>query len=200
MRPISSALASDVAKFNQASWKWLLGRVDFMRRNKSIPGAINKTNYVNPRMFLIGELFLYHYDPKWKDVLPYYDKFPLVIPLQLYNDGFLGLNLHYLPPNVRIAFLNKLMALATVAPGDTRLRLKISYDVLVASQRYNEYIPCLKRYLINHVDGRILKIQPHEWIMAAYLPIAIWKKTGDKPGARARTIYQESMRKIRERN
>jgi hypothetical protein len=37
---------------------------------------------------------------------------PMVLVLDRYNDGFLGLNLHYLPFQYRIAFLGKLMKFA----------------------------------------------------------------------------------------
>ena len=42
-----------------------------------------------------GKMYFYFYDPKYKAVLPIYDRFPLVIPIEPYPDGFLGLNLHY---------------------------------------------------------------------------------------------------------
>ena len=42
-------------------------------------------------------LNMFVYDPKYKKTLPYYDTFPLVLPLERYSDGFLGLNFHYLP-------------------------------------------------------------------------------------------------------
>ena len=29
----------------------------------------------------IGKMYFYFYDPKTKDTLPYYDRFPLVIPI-----------------------------------------------------------------------------------------------------------------------
>jgi hypothetical protein len=198
MKPISAAYQSDISKFNQSSWKWLLGRVDYLRKNKSIPGAINKSNFSDATKFMVGEVFLYHYDPKLKHELPYYDKFPLVIPLKLYNDGFLGVNLHYLPPEMRIKFLNKLMGYL-VNVNDVRLRMKITYDLLASSQHFSEFIPCLKRYLTSHINGRMLKINPHEWQMVCYLPIAIWKSTSDRTGITARQVYAESKRKIREK-
>lgn len=197
MRRISPALASDVEKFRTASWKWLLGRVEYFQKNKSIPGAINAGNYKQSALFLIGEMFLYHYDPKHKATLPYYDIFPLVIPVKKYDDGFLGLNLHYLPYDVRIAFLNKLLDLAYTPPGDTRTRMRINYELLRDSSKYNAYVPCLKRYLVDHVRGRMLKIQPHEWLMAVYLPIANWRKTNDQRGMTSREVWKDSMRKIR---
>lgn len=197
MRRINPALQSDINQFRQASWKWLLGRVAYLQKNKTVPGAMNPKNYTNRNLFLVGEMFLYYYDPKWKHKLPYYDIFPLVIPIKTYNDGFLGLNLHYLPYDARIGFLNKLLDLAYTPPGDTRTRLKINYELLRDSTRFNAYIPCLKRYLVDHVRSRMLKIQPHEWLMAVYLPIATWKATGDNPGMTSRKVWADSMRKIR---
>ena len=42
-------------------------------------------------------LNMFVYSPKLRNKLPYYDTFPLVLPLKNYNNGFLGLNFHYLP-------------------------------------------------------------------------------------------------------
>ena len=48
-----------------------------------------------------GMLVAYEYDPKYKVELPFYDRFPLVFILQVNKDGWVGINLHYLHPNVR---------------------------------------------------------------------------------------------------
>ena len=56
-----------------------------------------------------GRLNMFFYDPKFKKTLPYYDVFPLVLPLEIYSDGFLGINLHYLPIPLRIKLLDKLV-------------------------------------------------------------------------------------------
>ena len=48
-----------------------------------------------------GRLNMFFYNPKTKDVLPYYDTFPLVLPLQYAPSGFLGCNFHYLSPGIR---------------------------------------------------------------------------------------------------
>ena len=44
-----------------------------------------------------GRLNMYFYDPKTKKKLPYYDTFPLVLPVDTFRGGFVGLNFHYLP-------------------------------------------------------------------------------------------------------
>ena len=55
-----------------------------------------------------GILNMFVYDPKLKDKLPYYDTFPLVLPIEEYNNGFLGINLHYLSVPMRIRLLDRL--------------------------------------------------------------------------------------------
>ena len=72
------------------------------------------------RRFLIGGMYFFLYDPKTKEELPYYDRFPLVIPLKREDDGFLGLNLHYLPVPYRIRLLRKLLPLAMYDGDDIR--------------------------------------------------------------------------------
>ena len=46
---------------------------------------------------------------KLKNKLPYYDRFPLTLPIEQYSDGFLGINLHYLSILMRIRLLDRLM-------------------------------------------------------------------------------------------
>lgn len=199
MRKISPALESDTEKFKQAAWKWLIGRVEYFQKNKTVPGAMKPGNYKRSELFLVGEMFLYHYDPKHKATLPYYDIFPLVIPIKIYDNGFLGLNLHYLPYTVRISFLNKLLELSFTPPSNKRTRMRLSYELLRDSAKFAAYIPCLKRYLVDHVRGKMMKILPHEWIMAVYLPVANWRKTNDQRGMTSREVWRDSMRKIRAR-
>ena len=61
---------------------------------------------------MIGGMYFYVYDPKTKNEMAFYDKFPLVIPVEKYSDGFLGLNLHYIHPRSRLALLDKLSDIA----------------------------------------------------------------------------------------
>ena len=60
-----------------------------------------------------GSMYTYYYSPKHKDTLQYYDVFPLVIPYRETENGFIGLNLHYLPPFYRIKLLDALMKYAS---------------------------------------------------------------------------------------
>ena len=74
------------------------------------PGAMDliRDGKRNNRPFY-GRLNMFFYDPKYKKTLPYYDTFPLVLPLERYDDGFLGINLHYLTMKLRIRLLDRLV-------------------------------------------------------------------------------------------
>ena len=60
-----------------------------------------------------GRLNMFVYAPKFARKLPYYDTFPLVLPLENYYDGFLGINLHYLQISLRIRLLDRLNDFST---------------------------------------------------------------------------------------
>jgi hypothetical protein len=139
---------------------------------------------------IIGRMYFFFYDPKTKDTLPYYDRFPLVLPIEQYQDGFLGLNLHYLHPKQRIILLDKLSEYASNSKYDTTTKLRLSYDVLRRSSSISEHIPCVKKYLFSHVDSRFLEITADEWDIAALLPMESFV------GASSGKVYAESRKKI----
>jgi hypothetical protein len=72
--------------------RWLRTKIPSLRPTK---GELMRDRMRLRDKSFIGRMYFYYYDPKTKDTLPYYDKFPLVIPIERYSDGFLGLNLHF---------------------------------------------------------------------------------------------------------
>jgi len=171
-------------KTNSDTQKSALESVDWMKKK------ISNINRQPAGKFKIGGLFFFYYDPKGKDTLPYYDRFPLVIPLERYNDGFLGLNLHYLPLQMRVAFLDKLMDYALQSDAGEVMSMRISYDILNASRGLKEFKPCLKRYLTSQVQSKLLAVEPNEWQIAASLPVQKFT------GASSAYVWQESIEKI----
>src|SRR5210317_565519 len=77
-----------------------------------------------------GNMYMYFYDPKFKETLPYYDRFPLTIMIDAAPGGFYGLNLHYLNYGVRARFLDELMSLAPNKVKDTTRITKLRYSVI----------------------------------------------------------------------
>ncbi len=138
----------------------------------------------------IGRMYFYFYDPKHKDTLPYYDRFPLVIPIERYSDGFLGLNLHYIHPRQRIILLDKLSDTASNKKFDAKTKLRLSYDYLRRASTAFEAMPCIKRYLYTHVTSRFLEISADEWDIAALLPMDTFVNASESK------VYAESRKKF----
>jgi hypothetical protein len=181
----------DLQILGRKSQLWLQDKIKNLRNINSIASSIAREQFRHTTKFKLGKLYFFYYDPKGKAELPYYDVFPLVLILEKYNDGFLGLNFHYLPLRYRMAFLDKLTDYAVYDKNDEISRLRVTYDILNASRRYREFQPCLKRYLFSHVKSHILDIQPNEWEVASHLPIHQFKK------AQPKEIWQESLDQIK---
>jgi len=127
--------------------------------------------------FVIGKMFFFFYDPKYKDTLPIYDRFPMVFPIERYDNGFLGLNLHYLSVPERRLLLSELMSFATNQRLTPRTRLKLQYSLLQNTKRLSTLSrPCIKRYLTTHMRSRFVEIMPDEWAHVLALPVADFVK------------------------
>ena len=139
---------------------------------------------------MIGRMYFYFYDPKTKDSLPYYDRFPLTIPMEQYQNGFLGLNLHYIHPKQRIILLDKLSEVASNDEYNETTKLRISYKYLAAASKVFEANPCIKRYLFGHVKSRFLEISADEWDIAVMLPAENFI------GASTSKVFSDSRKKF----
>jgi len=140
------------------------------------PRSLLKDSALEPTTREIsGSMYMYFYDPKHKNTLPYYDRFPLVIMVEPVEGGFYGLNLHYLAPGVRARFLDALMATAPKNIND-KSRLKLRYDLLKGAQKFKEFKPCFKHYLTDHVKSKMVRVPMTEWEIAIFLPTEQFKK------------------------
>ena len=135
-------------------------------------------------------MFTYFYDPKYKELLPYYDTFPCVIIVETYASGFLGLNLHYLPPRLRIQLLDKLFQYTNNEEFDETTRIRISWNILNSVSKLRASRAAVKRYLYSHVEGSALEVEPKYWDIVAMLPTASFSK------ASVIDVYRDSRNKI----
>lgn len=138
----------------------------------------------------IGKMYFFFYDPKHKNTLPYYDIFPLVIPFQRTTDGFIGINLHYVEPKIRLKILDKLMGFTTNDNMDETTRIKMSYNFIQSLSTYNFMAPCIKRYLYSSINSKFLYIEPTEWQFCSLLPFELFQKENK------RTVHKESREKF----
>tara|TARA_A100001388_G_scaffold277022_1_gene266510 strand:+ start:1582 stop:2172 length:591 start_codon:yes stop_codon:yes gene_type:complete len=137
-----------------------------------------------------GGMFMYFYDPKHKDKLPYYDRFPLTIPVEPAKGGFRGINLHYLPPVLRAKFLDALLGITNNKKYDESTKFNLTYRLLNSSRNMRYFKPCFKHYLLDHVKSRFAEVPAPEWEIATFLPTAQWEKSS------AGRIYSDSRKTV----
>ncbi len=142
------------------------------------PGALDliRDGKRNNKPFY-GKLNMFFYDPKFKKKLPYYDTFPLVLPLETYNDGFLGVNLHYLPIPLRIKLLDRLVDYSNNTAFDESTRLVVDYSRL---KKIKLLKPTIHKYLAGHVKSQFRRIDADEFTVATLLPVQRFKKASSK--------------------
>lgn len=141
---------------------------------------------------LVGHLYHFIYDPKYKETLKYYDIFPLTMPLNYTNNGFLGMNFHYLPPMLRAKLfdtLNGIREHVEYRGMKEEEYLKISYGFLKGMGN-TIYKPTIKRYLWSHLKSNFAHIGSEEWENVIFLPSEQFKKAGK------REVWSDSRRII----
>ena len=128
---------------------------------------------------LIGRMYLFQYKAKWDEILPYWDMWPLIFPFKYTNNGFYGINLHYLAPNDRAALMIRLIRSQGKAGNmDENFKLFLSYKILT---RFKPAIPCIKRYLYGQIQGKgLYGIGGNDWSYAAALPLQKFQKQSAK--------------------
>jgi hypothetical protein len=134
-----------------------------------------------------GRMNMFFYDPKYKKTLPYYDTFPLVLPLEFYSDGFLGINFHYLPIPLRIKLLDGLVDYSNNNNFDYSTRLVVDYSKL---KGLNIIKPTLHSYLAGQTKSQFRRIDADEFTVAALLPVQRFKK------ASAAEVWKDSRSMI----
>mgnify|MGYP000471517756 FL=1 len=139
---------------------------------------------------IVGSMYMFFYDPKHKKTLPYYDTFPLVIVIGPAEGGFLGLNLHYLPPILRAKMLDGLMEITSNNKFNSTTRFKLTYELLAKASKLKYFKPCLKHYLNEQVQSKFALVPAPEWEIATFLPTANFRKANSKK------VYADSKKMI----
>lgn len=122
---------------------------------------IDKIKQTSISKFEVGRMYLFGYDPKTKNDLPYYDELPLVLVFKITPDGFIGLNLHYLSPGMRLKLLDYLFKYKIITNGQIQ-KLALTYNRIV-QESHGMYKPCIKRYLLSHVRSQFILMDIDDW-------------------------------------
>jgi len=137
-----------------------------------------------------GNMYNFQYDPKTKQTLPYYDRFPLCIPVQKAKGGFHGLNLHYLHPLIRAQFLDALYDVTNNQKFDRTTKIKMTYSMLSAATKMRFFKPCFKHYLSSNIKSPLLLIEPADWEIAIFLPTESFRKVSKE------SVWKESRKQF----
>jgi len=181
------AFRKGITPRTQESRDWFRRRVQRLTRvNRESLMREDEINKVSSP--LLGSMMMFFYDPKWKDKLPYYDTFPLVIPVERAEGGFRGLNLHYLPPILRAKFLDSLLDIVNNKKYDESTRFTLTYRLLRGAAKFRYFQPCFKHYLLEHVKSRFAQVSAPEWEIVTFMPTASWKKSS------AGKVYSDSRK------
>lgn len=160
-------------------------KIKFVNRNRLLDDPNNVANSLDKDS--IGKMYTFFYDPKNKDTLPYYDQFPLIFMIgPKGSTGFLGINLHYLPPVLRAKLMDSLYDTINNKRYDETTKLRINYQILSSASRFRYFKPCVKHYLSEHVQSNFLNIEPRFWDAALMLPTEKFRK------ATAETVWNDS--------
>ena len=124
----------------------------------------------------LGHMYFMNYDPKWKNTLKYYDRFPLVIPIEAWQRGFIGMNFHYLPYDLREALMKKLITRINLKEDTQRSYIDITYNDVKPFVRYKDVKPTIHKYDITYSSGTFIHIAADEWNTAIHLPVEDFRK------------------------
>jgi hypothetical protein len=180
----------DLQTIRLRSRSWYDQQILLLSKKRITPNRIlTNNNEALTSRILPGNLYLYKYDPKYKEQLPYYDMFPMVFPWKGYKGGFIGLNLHYLPIPLRIKLMDNLLTFKNNDKMDATTRLKFSWQMIDGMSKFKLAEPCVKQYLYDHVMSPFVKVNSNDWATAMMLPLERFAKTSSTK------VWKESTRK-----
>ena len=171
---------------------WFQQQVLLLSKKRITPNQVLRndpkaiTNTIVP-----GKLYMYFYDPKTKADLPYYDKFPLVFPFRKTDDGFIGLNMHYLPHKLRLVLMDRLLMFKNNDKFDATTKLRYSWQLIDGVSKFALAKPCVKRYLKDHLRSPLVNVTADDWATAMMLPVERFV------GASSAQVWAESKTKAR---
>ena len=160
----------DSARGRPRSVEWFKNKIAEFGK----PGALDliRDGKRSKKVFF-GRLNMFFYDPKLKATLPYYDRFPLVLPLKRFENGFLGINFHYLPIPLRIRLLDRLVDFSNNTKFDETTKLDVNYDKVKDIRLVK---PTIHRYISGRVKTDFRRIDADEFTVATLLPVQRFAK------------------------
>jgi hypothetical protein len=163
------------ARTNQAR-SWYRDAAKQFGSNINEKSLLNKDKTRLVSQIKPGNMYMFMYDPKFKETLPYYDRFPMIFPFRVEGDRFWAINLHYLPHRIRAQLMDSLYDLVNNQRYDETTRIQGTFELLNRAARSRWIQPCVKQYLFSQMKSRFMYVYPSEWDIALFLPLERFSK------------------------
>ncbi|WVX87484.1 DNA end protector [Vibrio phage EniLVp02] len=141
---------------------------------------MKRVKYHRVARMQVGKIYMFGYDAKYKDKLPYWDRYPLVVCIGVSGKHMLGLNLHYIPPAARAKFLENLLRYANTKLISNNTRLRIDWSKVKAFRGAHHMI---KMYLASHVRMGMMEVNPRDWHNVIWLQTQQFEAKGRRISA-----------------
>lgn len=159
---------------------WYEQQMVLLMKQGIMPWTVMKGNPAQLTTRLLpGKMYMFLYDPLNKHELPYYDRFPCVLLYKRNINGFSGLNLHYLPYQMRIQLLHRMMVFKTNAKMDENTRLRFQWNAIKGVSKFAAAVPAFKNYNFSGLRSQFREIRSYDWTTAALLPVEQFVKLAD---------------------
>ena len=173
-RAFKRANPNTVKRHTAASLDWFRKYIPRAYNRVRMPQVLRDRDMWKNKM-QIGKMYLFEYDPKHKDTLPLWDRYPLVFPFSTYRakDGALivtGLNMHYLSPKLRMIAFAALLKLRSEKRYRKSTRLAMEWDMLKSMGESRFFKHAVHSYRMDHVKSVFVEVPSASWELMLFLP------------------------------
>ena len=170
----------DLATTFRKSKAWYEQQMVLLMKQIQSPWVVLKGNPTQLTTRLMpGKMYMFIYDPMYKHELPYFDRFPCVLLYKRSITGFSGLNFHYLPYQMRVQLLHRLMQYKTNNKMDENTRIKFTWAAIKGVAKFAAAVPAFHNYNFSGLRSQFREIRSYDWTTAVLLPVEQFVKLAD---------------------
>lgn len=179
------------AEGRELSTRWYRGKITSMG-GSNMTATQHITQGKTTARPNFGMMNLFSYRPETAEKLPYYDLFPLSIPVAKHRDGFTGINFHYLPIPLRVKLLNTLVESFA---DDDKGKLNMTWRGI---SNLRTVRPIVRRYKAKNVSSKFLKLTVEDMLIAVLLPVQQFYsgEYRSRKSVSSNQVYRDTRRRI----
>ena len=160
----------DMKRLQKKSVRWYAEEIKRIKKNRYNKSNFIRMSHERTKRLEIGKMYMFEYIAKHRDTLPVWDRYPLVLPFTTTENGFIGINLHYLPHKIRAWLLSRLLKHS----NEKTNKVHISWQLLTRLSRANVAEYATHRYLLTHITSPFRLVKIEDYPNAIMLPLAGW--------------------------